>query len=119
MANKRSDCTQIVFTTSLQMKTICVSLFHTLCSVLWLAGAVKGSLAVQPAVGALKAAARDQYPTLTVVVGVWMGLATHCLPPIVLKDTHLPSAQDDRAEWLVMIMITEGEWDTWRDRLRS
>lgn len=67
MVAKRSVCTQSVFTTSLERKSICVSLLHTLCSVLWLDGAVKGSLA-------LKAVARDQPPPPPDSgVGVWMG----------------------------------------------
>ena len=48
------------------------------------------------------------------VVAVWqplclwehVGFEAPCLPPIIHKDTHLPSSQDDRAEWLLGIMIT-------------
>lgn len=36
-----------------------------------------------------------------------VGLAASCiLPPIINKDTHLPFAQDERVEMLLMVMIT-------------
>lgn len=72
-----------------------------------LTGAVKGHC-VHLGSAASVAADRDQFSFLVVVVVTlwlclveWVGLTAP-------KDTHLPSAQDDRAEWRLMITAHTG-----------
>lgn len=88
------------FTTSLEMKSSCVSLLHKLRSVLWLTAAVKGHCMQlgSAASGALKPVwpqSESSSHVLVVVLSVWrplcfselVGLAAPRRPPIITRHS--------------------------------